>query len=112
MSVSEKNILGPRKSSRTVVTSKSSRTSKSVRSDLSDSASGQQLILTSKGRSLTSVTPQRAFPTKASLKQKGFNAVVRNEPLFKPDMPVSSWKSVPGSSRPETPKVGPTATAQ
>ena len=47
---------------------------------------------TSIGLSLTSVTPQRALPSKASLKQKGFNAVVRNEPLFKPDMPI-----LPGS---------------
>ena len=114
MSVSEKDSRGPRKSSRTVVTSKSSQKSKSVRSDSSDSASAQQLFqVTSKGRSLTSVTPLCALPSKSSSKQQGFNAVVNNDPLFKPDMPVSSRKPVSAkSSRPETPKVGPTATAQ
>ena len=91
MSVSEKNILGPKRSSRSLVTYKFSRSSKSVSSDSSDSASAQHF--TSFGLSLTSVTPQRALPSKASLKQKGFNAVVRKTNRYlKCDMPI-----LPGS---------------
>ena len=103
MSVSEK-VPVPSKSNSKVVTSKSSRKSKSVRSDSSDSASAQQLFqVTRKGRSLTSVTPLCALPTKSSKSKLGFNVVVSNEPLFKPEVPASSRKLASfKSSRPET----------
>ena len=67
MSVSEKDLPGPRKSTRSVATSKSSRKSKSVWSNSSDYASAQLFQVTSKGRSLTLVTPLGALPFLRSL---------------------------------------------
>ena len=97
MSVSEKFYSGSDKSSRSAVTSKSCRTSKSFRSDSADEC---YICFCS-----THFHEQRSFSDfghftvcpsyEGFWKQKGFNVVVRNVPLFKPDMPALSLRSVP-----------------